>query len=278
MTAGSGNQVWEEHMPRIFVLALLTCSLFTADQARAQKLHAVLVGDTLDASIGKGINANLKNMDSFLYAVELDGKISVTKTEIKGDNFNCKKIHEAVEQLNVEPTDAVLFYYSGHGFRRDNTQTQFPEFDCRRTSDPDQAALSSIVNDLINAKKPKFLLAIADTCNKQTPAQIQGPPAAFAPAERAAAFRRLFEGYSGTLIMSGAVPGEYSWYTVAGGSLGGFFTNQLLQAINQKIKEEGSKVRWEDISADATKTIFVPGMSEPTYQHPQSAALNLVGP
>lgn len=265
-------------MLRISVLAFVACFVFTADQARAQKLHAVLVGDTQDASIGKGITANLKNMESFLDTIELDGKINVSKTEIKGDNFNCKKITDAVEQLNVKPTDAVLFYYSGHGFRRDSTQTQFPEFDCRRTSAPDRAELAGIVNDLIKEKSPKFLIAVADTCNKQTTAHIAAPPAGFAPAERQAAFQRLFEGYSGTLIMSGAVPGEYSWYTVTGGSLGGFFTNQLLLAIDQKIKEEGSKVRWEDIATDATKTIFIPGTSEPTYQHPQSAALNLVGP
>jgi hypothetical protein len=265
-------------MPRILVLVLLTCFVFTVNPAHAQKLYAILVGDTQDASIGNGIAANLKNMDSFLDAVEMDGKITISKIEIKGDNFNCKKINEAVEQLNVEPSDAVLFYYSGHGFRRDSTQTQFPEFDCRRTLDPDRAELSGIVDNLVKAKKPKFLLAIADTCNKESTAFIAAPPAGFAPAEKQAAFRRLFQGYSGTLIMSGSIPGEYSWYTVAGGSLGGFFTNQLLQAINQKIKEQRSNVRWEDIASDATKTIFIPGPAEPTYQHPQSAALNLVGP
>jgi hypothetical protein len=241
------------------------------DQVRAQKLHAILVGDTLDAAIGKGIIANLKNMEYFLKQVELDGKIRVSKINIKGADFNCKRINEAVQQLIVEPTDAVLFYYSGHGFRRDSTQTQFPEFDCRRTSDSDRADLAGIVNDFVKTKKPQFILALADTCNKQTTAYIAAPPAAFAPAERQEAFRRLFEHYTGTLIMSGAVPNEYSWYTVldTSPSLGGFFTNQLLQVIGEKINEDGSKVRWEDIAAEATKTISIPGMSEPTYQHPQ---------
>jgi hypothetical protein len=265
-------------MLHIWISALLTCLFFTADQASAQNIHAVLVGDTQDASIGMGISENLKNMNSFLRAVELEGHINVSKTEIKDNNFNCKAIIHAIDQLNVGPTDVVLFYYSGHGFRRDSTQTTFPEFDCRRTSDPDRAELAGIVNDLVQSKKPKLLLAIADTCNKQTTASIAAPPAAaFAP-DRQAAFQRLFQGYSGTLMMSGAVPGEYSWYMDSGAPLGGFFTNQLLRAINGKILEEGPKVRWEDIAADATKRIFIPGVAEPTYQNPQSAALNLVGP
>jgi hypothetical protein len=267
-------------MLRIWILTFLTCFLFTADHARAQKLHAVLVGDSQDASIGTGITENLKNMNDFLRDIEVGGHISVSKTEIKDANFNCKTIDQAVAQINAGPTDAVLFYYSGHGFRRDTTQTKFPEFDCRRTSDPDRVELAGIVNELIQStKKPKFLLAVADTCNKQVsaPAAAAPPAAAFVP-DRQAAFQRLFQDYSGTLMMSGAVPGEYSWYMVSGAPLGGFFTNQLLRAINQKILEAGPKVRWEDIAVDATKTIFIPGLAEPTYQNPQYAGLNLLGP
>jgi hypothetical protein len=263
-------------MLRIVILTLLT-AILTVNQAYAQKLHAVLVGDTLDGSIGAGIVANLTNMNSLLHAVETEGQISVSKSEVKGSDFNCKAIMQAVDQLNPASTDMVLFYYSGHGFRRDSTQTKFPEFDCRRTADADRAELAAIVNDLVQTKKPRLILAIADTCNKQITASIPAPPAAaFAP-DRRTALQRLFQKYSGALMMSGAVPGEFSWYTVNGAPLGGFFTNQLLRAINQKIVEEGEKVRWEDIAVDATKTIFIPGLAEPTYQNPQSAALNLVG-
>jgi Caspase domain len=120
------------------------------------QLRSILVGDTLDAAIGRGIIANLRNLESFLRALELDGKIGVSKVEIKGNDFNCKSINEAVAQLAVDATDAVLFYYSGHGFRRDSTQSQFPEFDCMRTSDPDRAGLKTIADDLVKTKKPKI--------------------------------------------------------------------------------------------------------------------------
>jgi len=245
------------------------------------QLRAILVGDTLDAAIGKGIIANLRNLESFLRALELDGKIGVSKVEIKGNNFNCKSINEAVAQLAVDPTDAVLFYYSGHGFRRGTTQSQFPEFDCMRGSDPDQAGLKTIADDLARTKKPRLLLAIADTCNKPTEAYFPAPPKAFAPVQRQAAFRRLIADYGGTLIMSSSVPGEYSYYTIQGGALGGLFTNQLLQTIDQKIKIDGANVRWEDIVTEAKKIISIPPQSatdQPLYQHPQSATFNLVGP
>jgi hypothetical protein len=256
--------------------------LFCVEQAYAQsqKMHAILVGDTLDASIGVGIRKNLDNMNSFLNSVRTVGAISTEITEIKDDTFNCKSIQQAVERLNVDPNDTLFFYYSGHGFRRDTTQTKFPEFDCRRTSDPDRAELAGIVNDLVQSKKPKFLLAVADTCNKEITASIAAPAAAFeaSEADKRAAFKRLFGGYSGTLMMSGSVPGEYSWYMVAGSTLGGFFTNQFRQAIVQKISEQGPRTRWEDIAVDATRPIFIPQLAGPTYQNPQFAALNLVAP
>jgi hypothetical protein len=266
-------------MARILILVFFVFQL-CIEECHAQALHAVLVGDTQDASIGVGITENLKNMNLFLQRVETEGQISVSRTEVKDDRFNCKTIIQTIEQLNLGSTDIVLFYYSGHGFRRDTTQTKFPEFDCRRTADPDRADLSGIVNDLVQSKKPKLLLAIADTCNKKSEASIAAPAAAAfpSPADRRAAFQRLFRDYSGTLMMSGSVPGEYSWYMVAGSSLGGFFTNQLLRTVNQKILDQGPRTRWEDIAADATKTIFIPGMPDPTYQNPQYATLNLVGP
>jgi hypothetical protein len=267
-------------MVRIFVLVFLALP-FCLKECPAQTMHAILVGDTQDASIGIGITENLRNMNSFLQQIETEGQIGVSKSEIKDARFNCKVIIQTIEQLNVGSTDAVLFYYSGHGFRRDSTQTKFPEFDCRRTADSERADLAGIVNDLVQSKKPKFLLALADTCNKQITAPIAPPAAAAFPTDRRAAFQRLFRDYSGTLMMSGSVPGEFSWYqvqaVVGGPPLGGFFTNQLLRTINQQILDQGPRTRWEDIATFATKTIFIPS-GEPTYQNPQYAALNLVVP
>src|SRR5258708_19466731 len=82
----------------------------------------------------------------------------------------------------------------------------------------------------------------------------------------------------GTLVMSGAIPGEFSWYMTAGASLGGFFTNQLLESINQNIVRSGARVGWEAIAADAVKPIFVPTIP-PVTQNPQYSSVGLsVGP
>jgi GH25 family lysozyme M1 (1,4-beta-N-acetylmuramidase) len=237
-----------------------------SDRSIAQTVHAILVADTFDTVIGAGVAENKANIASFLGNVKDLTGLNVATTEVDGANFTCKSIIDAVNGLNVSADDVVFFYYAGHGFRRDSSQTQFPEFFCGGPRDPTET-LSQAVNS-IKARQPRLIIAIADACNRiAEPA----PAAAAAPAlggDRKGALLRLFKAYRGALIMSGAIPGEYSWYMTAGASLGGFFTNQLLVAINQNINRSGPNVRWEAIAADAVKPIFVP-TNPPVTQTPQ---------
>jgi hypothetical protein len=265
------------------VLLILACCFSLSASASAQTVHAVLIGDTTDATIGVGIIENLRKMRGFLQQAQVEGEMNVVVTEVKDAAFNCRSIVNAVKALPVQANDAVFFYYSGHGFRRNNTQTQFPEFDCRRTSDPDRAELAGIANlvlkpaaDSTSTIPPRLVIAIADTCNReiQLPDQAAAAASASTPPSRKAAFRRLFQQYSGTLMISGSTPGELSWYMNSGLQIGGFFTNQLLRAINSKILTQAAQVRWEDIATDAGRKIFVPREQE-TTQTPQYATLNL---
>jgi hypothetical protein len=264
----------------LILFAAVCFCLGEPDRSVAQTVHAVLVADTLDRKLGAGVAENRANIKSFLKNVQTLTGLNVASTEVAGADFNCKSIVSAIDNLNVSADDVVFFYYAGHGFRRDSSQTKFPEFYCRRTADPDEPdeTLSQAVES-ISAKRPRLIIAIADACNKET----QPPPTVAAElpdlnVDRKGALLRLFKDYRGTLVMTGAIPGEYSWYMTAGASLGGFFTNQLLGAINQNINSSGAGVRWEAIATDATQPIYVPAIP-PTTQNPQYSTLNLsVGP
>lgn len=250
------------------------------DVARAQTIHAIIVSDTLDGSIGSGISENRQNVRSFLENTQALTGLSVALTEVTGAEFNCKAIVKAINDLTATKDDTVFFYYSGHGFRENSSETKFPEFDCRRTMDPETLGLSRAVTS-IKAKGAGLIIAIADTCNKEIQpfaAPSEAPSAAPPVVDRKAALLHLFRDYRGTLTMSGSIPGEYSWYMTSGPALGGFFTNQLLRAINQNITSSGAQVRWESIAEDATKAIYVPA-DPPTTQNPQYASkdLSIVG-
>jgi GH25 family lysozyme M1 (1,4-beta-N-acetylmuramidase) len=261
----------------VIVLAAVWLALFGgSDRSIAQTVHAILVADTLDPTIKAGVAENEANIASFLENVKSLTGLNIATTEVDGTNFTCKSIIDAVNGLTVSSDDVVFFYYAGHGFRRDSSQTQFPEFFCGGPRDPTETLSQAV--EQIKAKQPRLIIAIADACNKFT----EPPPAAAAApvpgVDRKGALLQLFKAYRGTLIMSGAIPGQYSWYMTAGASLGGFFTNQLLVAINQNIDRSGPNVRWEAIADDAVKPIFVP-TNPPVTQNPQYLAVGLgIGP
>lgn len=248
-----------------------------SDRSMAQTVHAVVAAHTTDRKIGPGVVENKENITSFLQNLKMLTGLDVATSEVDGANFSCQSIIDVISHLNVGKDDAVFFYYAGHGFRRDNTQTQFPEFFC---AGPGEATLTlSEAVASIGTKKPRLIIAIADACNNFFPAPPEAEGAApVGPVDRKGALLHLFKDYSGTLIMSGAIPGEFSWYINAGSSRGGFFTNQLLEAINQNINSKGANVRWEDIATDAIKPIYVPAVP-PVTQNPQFQAISLsVGP
>jgi hypothetical protein len=132
--------------------------------------------------------------------------------------------------------------------------------------------MNVVVKD-ITAKNPRFLLAIADACNEERlrgAADVARAPLG-AEEDQKAGLRRLFLGYKGKLVMSGAIPGERSWYIRdEGESLGGFFTNQFLSVINRRIAADAEGVRWEDVAEQATKPIIIKDDSRPDLiQTPQ---------
>src|ERR1700752_2050903 len=153
------------------VLMILACCFSLSAGASAQTIHAVLIGDTTDASIGVGVTENLRKIRVFLQQAKSEGELNIVVSAVKDADFNCLSIVKAVKTLPVQANDPVLFYYTGHGFRRSSTQTQFPEFDCRRTSDPDRAELAGITNQVLKPSAdsastipPRLMIAIADTC------------------------------------------------------------------------------------------------------------------
>lgn len=266
-------------MLRYIAIASLWILVYCAASApaQAQKIFAVLAADTTDGSIGPGIVANLSNIKGFLEVVHSLTNLDVNTVEISGDNFGCNAISDALDGVQASANDVILFYYSGHGFRQNSDQTQFPEFYCIRSRQDKELDLSNAVIHL-QKKKPRLIFAAADTCNVPVSPQAVPAAAGLPPSEqmRKSGLLQLFVNYSGTLTMSGAKPGEYSWYMTSGAGLGGFFTNQLLRVINNEINDKGGQSRWEDIDRDAAAPILVPDVGQHHVQEPQYAADHLV--
>jgi hypothetical protein len=257
-----------------FFIALKTVECAYAAPAPSRVI-AILVGNTKNAELGKSALTNINNMRMLLnYDIHGAGKIDIDEFNVMGAGFSCAAIERILagkpdvsgKKLDVSPSDTVIFYYAGHGYRVEPAQAsdKFPLLECSsiRTLSapelqPDKDLRFSWIMDKLFAMKPRLVIGIADACNVEVYAKggAISRGVDYLPGEGA---RRLFLEYKGMLSFSGSVPRGESYYYPPEQPDGGLFTNQLLNSILDELvraKSSDTQPSWEAIEAAATKPI-----------------------
>lgn len=244
----------------IRILAPVLVLLATAELGAAS-LRVLLVGDTNDRSIGKSVVTDLANVEKFVKHVAAATGLTLDLKTIKGGALKSRAIMDAVKKLKVESDDAVIFYYSGHGFRTKDVKTRWPLLHI-----PDAGIKGvdfQVVIDTLNQKNPRMLLAISDSCNSfiDTPSRSVNTRA-MRP-EQEAAWKKLFVEFSGRIYASGSQVGQYSFGQDA---TGGAFTSRFLAIVHGAVTDAGAN--WDNIMRQATKQILINSPQQRT-QDPQ---------
>lgn len=238
----------------IAICALIGAPVFTP--AHSQTLYAFLVVDT---KAGKPFRANLGLVKALTEEIKKDRIMPVTLVEVTGDQFNCRTIAAQLSKYRITNNDSVLFYYSGNGFQ---TSGKFPEFDCRRSwKDRNRVELARVVAHFTKGK-PRLVVAIADTHNKK----LSRRPPSFAMREFADAqsarqrlLTKLFRDSHGVYTITAAKAGEDAYFMTDGDvALGGYFTNQFLEALDTFSRPRPDEPTWESVLATAARRIRLP--------------------
>ncbi|RKZ63221.1 MAG: hypothetical protein DRR08_04055 [Candidatus Parabeggiatoa sp. nov. 2] len=214
-------------------------------------LHAILVADTNDDSIGKSVKIDLGNMEKLVSEISQHTGILLTGGSISGNDVNKSQILSVVEGLSVGPEDIVIYYYSGHGHNPGGTA--WPAMVLEGGSLP-----LKTVREKLKAKGPRLLIVMADTCNGFSNRRTFNASRA---GGKKANYEYLFLKHKGVITASSSEPGEYSW---GNEQIGGLFTDALLNSLNQELV--ASNPSWKAIMKGATKPLQG-GSSKP--QHPQ---------
>lgn len=134
------------------------------------RLHLIAVADTMDKSIGSACSKDLQRMaETFKYLTGFLG-IQYSVTTIWGANFNKKNVETTISKLKPSDSDIVIFYYSGHGFRKQEEKRRFPYMKLKtfHTSKKDVYANSLNIEDIYNKlrlKPARLNLVLSDCCN-----------------------------------------------------------------------------------------------------------------
>lgn len=229
------------------VALLVTASLGVT--SNAQTLHLVNVADTEDINIGVGTERNAQMIKDYVTSVASLLNFQLDYHLLVGSLFSCASLEDAVQGLQVNSADIVVFYYAGHGFRKKKSGSKFPLLYC--DANPPYPDLSNVAARIAQ-KGARLTIAVADSCNVVS--QESPPPIAGLGGQNPAAaqVKKLFLGYKGVLIMSGAIEGQYSWYLPSGG----YFTNQLMTALVLATSPAGTGT-WKEVIDVATKEMEV---------------------
>ncbi|MFZ5628670.1 MAG: caspase family protein [Spirochaetota bacterium] len=227
----------------------------------AASLRVLIVADTNDRSIGKSVVTDVNNFEAFARQIASRTGLILDMKTIKGNDLKSKNITSAVNSLKAEKDDTVIFYYSGHGFRTQQVKTRWPLL---YIPDAGQKGVDfQWVIDTINAKNPRMLLAISDSCNNYIDMPQAGINSRAMLEDSDEAWRKLFVEYSGRIYASGSTVGQMSFGQDA---VGGAFTSRFLSIVRSEVKK--SDASWDHIMQLATRQIHI-GSPQQKTQDPQ---------
>lgn len=213
---------------------------------QAQTVYAVGFFQTSDPSIGTVVDLN--NFKPWMERIAAQSGLPLNYQAYSGDDFNVAKARQVLTALQVNENDVIYFYYSGHGANPPGKK--WPVMDFARPDSSDDVSLDEVVEKL-QPKNPRLLVVLADCCNSFP---NQGDPLIVKEVFKdtvADAFRSLFVNFQGTVIATGASPGQYS---LGGEKTGGVFTNAYMASMNS-LAAINPALTWNEVLALTRKTV-----------------------
>ena len=138
-------------------------------------MHMIIVANVDDDSIGASAAKDKDEMMKMLNSLAGSMKVKTNAIVIAGDNYSKKSLLNALSGLQPQKQDMVIFYYSGHGFRRQKTTSAnlpmngiYPHLDLRANKQQDylkeSIGIDSVYSILLR-KGARFNLVLGDCCN-----------------------------------------------------------------------------------------------------------------
>lgn len=253
-------------MKRIFLLSLM--NLLIGLSANAQTLHAIIFANTKspgdpnrpgDVGIGPSVTVDLERM-----SLEMTTIASFINYNLKKyyyydtpDRFSRNSLLNVLNNLSCGKDDIVFFYYSGHGGRYANEESDYPEMILRV---PYGSATSDEVYPLydvykkVMSKSPRLTIVLGDLCNSvwkdayKDYSSSKGASVKSTPV--CDIYKNLFLNVKGGVIATSSKPGQTSGALL---DIGGLFTASFLDCLGLAVNQE-INVSW-DILLEAAKSV-----------------------
>ncbi|HQW93157.1 MAG TPA: caspase family protein [Ferruginibacter sp.] len=224
------------------------------------KLHLLVVANITDTVIGPAGRSDMNNAITFFRKISgFLGIQFVLGDTITGNKYNKETVEKALRDLRPDPNDIVVFYYTGHGFRKPKDNRRPPYIDLRVDYKKSYMENSLSMDDIFTAIKSKgarLNLVLSDCCNALVTSTnpLADPPAAkkgFGMSWSTQNCRDLFLNATPTSILATAAePGQLA---TSNKKFGGFFSYFFRSSVESHFSFFKNKVRWEDVFEETKK-------------------------
>ena len=235
----------------------------------AQTLHAIIFANTespgdpnnpRDRGIGPSVTVDFERMGIEMTSIAKFIGYNLKKYYYYGssDRFNRNNLVNLLDNFSCTKDDIVFFYYSGHGGRYENEDSNYPEMILK-------VQHGASVNDLyplydtykrLKSKSPRLTIVFGDLCNSTWKGAYKPNKSLKSASMKSSpvcdVYKNLFLNVKGGLIAASSKPGHTSGcaYFKDGSDAGGIFTASFLECLGAFVSQ-GEEVSWNSLLENA---------------------------
>ena len=229
-------------------------------------IYLLVVANSNDSSIGSSCYKDMTRMVHTFQDLAEYLDIKIYPTTIFGKTYTLKNIENAIAALHPSANDIVIFYYSGHGFRKEQTanrkpipyqKSRYPFLDFRAKPDDDYNFYSMNLEDIykkLDKKNARLTLVLSDCCNNVPGStNSEGTPI---PPPRGSGLdwnednlRALFLNPKHTSLMATAA--DIGQRASSNNAFGGFFSYFFKTSMEDCFTNFKKNVTWDMVMKDA---------------------------
>lgn len=216
----------------------------------AQTIHLILAVDGNSNLGGGNMSADMRNMRQTFERNIPEDRLYIERLSI--DDLTAEEMLEAVEKLEVEHHDSVIFYYSGEGgYVKDRDEPFF------QLSNGETLSRKK-VEELLRKKKVRLTVLLTDCCQSL----ISVPPSPIEkdteeverPEEFSPLFQTLFLESVGFVDLASCQAGEPSYTDPTSRNRGSYFTRCLTELWEKESKNQ--ETHWRKIANDVNGNVL----------------------
>ncbi len=211
-------------------------SALAQDGIDATHLHVLVVADTNDATIGTHADADRRNI---VTALEQGiPEIRRTITVLTGNRVSPDGVLDELRRMDVQPSDAVAFYYAGHGSWDDR-------YGHVLTMGAGGLSRQTLVETL-REKRAALTVVLTDCCSVYSTLSVVPKVKVLGPDPDV--LRYLFFRHRGFVDITSSRKGTYSF----GDATGGIFSNALKECLYTPLRaldaNQDQVVEWREFA------------------------------